>query len=155
MKAWIWIIALVCVVNILATRALIASVQKAGDAAVVWNTPSNEVLRTDSNSTAAPNVEGGIASSSASTSALEARSVTLSACGDERLECVALRAAASETSSGRAPASVASNDARERSSTMSTLDLGLMLLFAAGLIAYQLDRKQRELRQSSLFSASV
>lgn len=38
---------------------------------------------------------------------------------------------------------------------MSVLDAALMALFAAGLVAYQLARKQRVLRQSSLSAASL
>jgi hypothetical protein len=41
------------------------------------------------------------------------------------------------------------------SGAMSLLDAVLMVLFAGGLIAYQLARKQRILRQSSLFAASL
>jgi hypothetical protein len=41
------------------------------------------------------------------------------------------------------------------SGAMSLLDAALMALFAGGLIAYQLARKQRILRQSSLFAPSL
>jgi hypothetical protein len=39
------------------------------------------------------------------------------------------------------------------SGAMTALDLVLMVLFAVGLIGYQLDRKQRVLRHSALFAA--
>jgi hypothetical protein len=45
--------------------------------------------------------------------------------------------------------------ARSSSGAMSMLDLALMLMFLLGLLAYQLDRKQRVLQQSSLFSVSL
>jgi hypothetical protein len=38
---------------------------------------------------------------------------------------------------------------------MTALDGVLMLLFAAGLVTYQLVRKQRVLQQSSLFAATL
>jgi hypothetical protein len=38
---------------------------------------------------------------------------------------------------------------------MTLLDLGLMMLFGVGLVAYQLERKQRLLRQSSLLPTSL
>lgn len=40
-----------------------------------------------------------------------------------------------------------------QSEAMTVLDLVLMVLFAVGLVGYQLDRKQRELRNSTLFAA--
>jgi hypothetical protein len=49
----------------------------------------------------------------------------------------------------------ASNAVTSRSRAMRLLDLALMLVISIGLLAYQLDRKQRVLRQSSLFSVSV
>jgi len=39
--------------------------------------------------------------------------------------------------------------------TMTVADIVLMCLFAAGLIGYQLARKQRELRSSALFAATA
>ena len=41
------------------------------------------------------------------------------------------------------------------SGAMTTLDIALMIAFAVGLMAYQLDRKQRVLQQSSLPSLSL
>jgi len=41
------------------------------------------------------------------------------------------------------------------SDSMTALDGVLMLLFAAGLVTYQLVRKQRVLQQSSLFAATL
>lgn len=38
---------------------------------------------------------------------------------------------------------------------MTLLDLALMMLFGVGLVAYQLERKQRLLRQSSLVPSSL
>ncbi len=45
--------------------------------------------------------------------------------------------------------------AQPKASGMTLLDLGLMLLFGVALVAYQLDRKQRLLRQTSLLPASL
>lgn len=58
-----------------------------------------------------------------------------------------------EAGVGADHASVAGD--RSDAQAMSALDLVLMLLFAAGLVAYQLGRKQRVLEQSSLFVASL
>jgi hypothetical protein len=42
-----------------------------------------------------------------------------------------------------------------KASGMTMLDLGLMMLFGVGLVVYQLERKQRLLRQSSLIAGSL
>ena len=47
----------------------------------------------------------------------------------------------------------ASARAAADSSGMTLLDVALMMLFGVGLVAYQLERKQRLLRQSSLLPA--
>jgi len=47
------------------------------------------------------------------------------------------------------------SDEPSESGQMSPLDIGLMLLFGAALVAYQLDRKQRLLNQSSLIAPSI
>jgi len=58
---------------------------------------------------------------------------------------------------GLLPMQFAAVSARSQSkaSGMTMLDLGLMMLFGVGLVAYQLERKQRLLRQSSLIAGSL
>jgi hypothetical protein len=76
-------------------------------------------------------------------------------CGDAST-CVAVRETARLSLGHRialaARATEAAGD-NSHSEAMTALDLVLMVLFAVGLIGYQLDRKQRVLRHSALFAA--
>jgi hypothetical protein len=69
--------------------------------------------------------------------------------------CIELRTATFGQLGESVSAASAVRGARSDSDAMTALDLALMLLFAAGLVAYQLARKQRVLRQSSVFAASL
>ena len=76
-------------------------------------------------------------------------------CGDIS-PCIAMREMADvalpHSLSLAAQAAAASEEASQ-SEAMTVLDLVLMVLFAVGLVGYQLGRKQRELRNSALFAA--
>jgi hypothetical protein len=69
--------------------------------------------------------------------------------------CYQLRVTAFAQMGGRQPEASAVHGSGSDSGAMTTLDCALMVVFAAGLLAYQLDRKQRLLQQSSLFSVSL
>ena len=69
--------------------------------------------------------------------------------------CIELRTATFGQLGENVSAASAVRGARSDSDAMTALDLALMLLFAAGLVAYQLARKQRVLWQSSVFAASL
>jgi hypothetical protein len=84
-----------------------------------------------------------------------ATSSSILGCGDAS-PCVAVRETGRTAVGHRiALAARAAEGAAENSHSeaMTALDLVLMVLFAVGLIGYQLDRKQRVLRHSALFAA--
>lgn len=78
--------------------------------------------------------------------ACESNECLRSAAAFGRMADIRLSALANGATSAAAPDHGASDPG-----AMSAMDVGLMMLFAAGLLAYQLDRKHRVLRQSSLF----
>jgi hypothetical protein len=84
-----------------------------------------------------------------------ATSSSILGCGDAS-PCVAVRETARLSVGHRialaAGAAEGTADA-SHSEAMTALDLVLMVLFAVGLVGYQLDRKQRVLRHSALFAA--
>jgi hypothetical protein len=69
--------------------------------------------------------------------------------------CAKMQMAGFARAGERQMASSAYSDEPSESGEMSPLDIGLMLLFGAALVAYQLDRKQRLLNQSSLIAPSI
>lgn len=76
-------------------------------------------------------------------------------CGDIS-PCVAMRETADVAIPHGLSLATRASDASEaasQSEAMTVLDLVLMVLFAVGLVGYQLDRKQRALRNSALFAA--
>jgi hypothetical protein len=82
-------------------------------------------------------------------------SSTVHGCGDASA-CIAMRETADLSLGHRIALAARATEAAEnnpRSEAMTALDLVLMLVFAVGLISYQLDRKQRVLRHSALFAA--
>jgi hypothetical protein len=69
--------------------------------------------------------------------------------------CAKMQMAGYARAGERQTARSAYSDEPSESGEMSPLDIGLMLLFGAALVAYQLDRKQRLLNQSSLIAPSI
>jgi len=71
------------------------------------------------------------------------------------LRAAALSERSGDSGSARTAASSGAYTDRPASEAMSLLDAALMMLFAGALVAYQLDRKQRELRHSSLWAVRL
>jgi len=169
MKACVWFGVVLCMLGLSAAQATVTGAAKLGDDVRVSGDESRDgvgpkdyyVNDYSANLSELVYRDGldasgicAVSPPALSTAALAANSPLVSAVCREGLHFAVLR---------DAPISVGDHSTRTapaygtaaRSGAMTALDLALMVLFAAGLLAYQLDRKQRVLRQSSLFAASL
>jgi hypothetical protein len=137
MNARSWYVLLLGTLVIPAAATVMASHSKSGDAAVlVGNTQVYEPVVVDGGGATSPHGE---------------RDSLLASerCGAGN--CARLRPAVLARIDDGRPGRAALYGDGSDSGSMTLLDFGLMLLITVGLLAYQLHRKQRVLRQASLF----
>ena len=148
MNARSWYVLLLGTLVIPAAATVMASHSKSGDAALlVGNTQVYEPVVSERSTSSLPvDVDGGGATSPHG----ERDSLLASErCGAGN--CARLRPAVLGRIDDGRPGRAALYGDGSDSGSMTLLDFGLMLLIAVGLLAYQLHRKQRVLRQASLF----
>jgi hypothetical protein len=148
MNARSWCGLLLGTLMVPAAATVVASLSKSGDAAyLVGDTQVYQPVVSDRSTPSIPvDVDGGGA-----TSPHGERDSLLASERCEVDNCARLRLAVlSRIEAGRPGRAALYGDGSD-SGSMTLLDFGLMLLIAVALLAYQLDRKQRVLRQASLF----